>query len=694
MRDLLDRFHVLLLTLGAVAAAASVYRVTILGWNLGSVAAIPFFLGLLIVLLLRRRLPVWVAVGLLVGMATIRGAVGLLTAGPDATTFVILVTASAVTGAVFGIRIGTVFLAGVSAMTVVIATLVCTGFVTVVNSTDPLVTQPQTWAYHVAGLATYAAVILIVEWSLQGHLASSLEEASVQARQLRESEERYRLLADNMRDVLFLMNMKPEMIYASPSVERLFGYTPEEFAGLPMYEVLAPASVDKARESFARYLELAEQGPVDVPPSEFEYRRKDGSTFWGEARPVFLRDEEGRLTGIQGLVRDVSERTQLEQKRAELEAELRQTEKMRAIGELAGGIAHDFNNQLTPIMARADLLAKGFVDEGSVREHARKILGPARNAADLTAKLLAFARKKTHEFRPVDLREVINEVSEILARGIDRRISVSQHFDAVPAVVEGDRSELENVLLNLGLNARDAMPDGGELVFGIQSVREGGDETASEGRYLKVTVSDTGCGMDEEVMQRAFEPFFTTKPLGKGTGMGLSAAYGTVASHGGRMEIDSVPGQGTVVTLLLPFSTVAMGPKVDTLAERLMAGATRALVIDDESAVREALIGLLETLGCSASGFGLAGDGIEFYRQNWNNVDVVLLDLVLPDKNGREVLAELKTINPEARVLLISGYTADEGIRELLREDTVEFLEKPFLLADLAESLTRLSGSR
>lgn len=692
--DLLDRFHVLLLTLGAAATVASLYRVSLLGWHPGAMAAAPYFLGVFIVLLLRRRLPVGVSVGLMIAMATIRGAVGMLTLGPDATSFIILVTTSAVVAAIFGFRIGVVFLAGVSVMSGVIATLICSGIVKLAHSTDPLVREPQTWVYQVAGLAVYSSVILIVEWELQRNLTASLSEVSAQAEQLRESEERYRLLADNMRDFLFSLDMDQRFQFVSPSVERLFGFSVEEFLELEFPSIFAPGSRDRALESYRHFAARATEGEFEVPPQEFEFLRKDGSTFWAEVNPTFLCDDQGRLTGAQGILRDITLPKQLEEERSKLESELHQAEKLQAIGELAGGIAHDFNNQLTPIMVHADLLQRGFPSEPAVADHASKILRPARNAADLTAKLLAFARKGKQEQRPVDMHEVISEVTEILVRGIDRRIRVKRHFEAVSAVVEGDRTQLQNVMLNLGLNARDAMPDGGEIVFRTQILEEDDEDPRRSAPRLLIAVGDTGCGMDDSVRQRVFEPFFTTKPVGKGTGMGLSAAYGTVASHGGLIELSSVVGRGTEVRFVLPLSVSLPRPKTDTLAEKVIGGSVRALIIDDEDGVREALVDLLDCLGCSAVGFDHAAAGIAYFGENWREIDVVLLDLVLPDVNGREALEELRKINPDVRVVLMSGFTADEGIVELQRDREIEFLEKPFLLADLTESLTRLSESR
>lgn len=693
--ELLDRLVVVLVTLGVVTTVISILRAAAEGWHIDVIVVIPFFLALMLVLLLRRRMAAETAVAWLVAIAVARAAIGLLSTGPDTAILLILGAACAVVGAVYGARIGAVFVVANVLGLGLIGWLVCGGLVATARSGDPLVADPQNWIYQIASFATFTTVILVVELALRSHLEKSLDEIAEQNRQLGVSEQRYRLLADNMRDVLFLQDLDFRIVYVSPSVERVFGYTPAEMTALSATEVFAPGSRDRAIESFRHYLALATEKPVDVPPLEFEYVRKDGSTFWGEIRPVFVRDETGKITGAQGILRDISARKAVEAQREQLEAELRQAEKLKSLGQLAGGIAHDFNNQLTSIMVHADLVAGGRNDRETAQTHAEKILASARNAADLTSKLLAFARKGAYEHAPVDLHEVLDEVAEILAHGVDRRIRVRRRFDSGSAVVEGDRSQLQNVFLNLGLNARDAMPDGGEVVFSTRRVDGWRDQHGSSGSCVRVVVSDTGCGMEQEVIDRAFEPFFTTKEVGRGTGMGLAAAYGAVAGHGGRIEIASRVGRGTDVSVELPLSekaAVDYGRHAAMVASS--AGGGRALVIDDEDSVRGALTDLLETIGFAVEPADCAQTGIDRYRRQWREIDIVLLDLVLPDLDGRRVLAELRAINPDVRVLLISGFSADDEIRRIERAATVEFLEKPFLLADLTASLNRLLRQR
>ena len=693
MSDLLDRLTWLALTVGVVTTVFGLVRVTRVGWHLNVVTDQVFFLLIVVVLLVRKRLPLSLVVTILIALGTAIAAASFLIAGLGTMSFVTLTACCTVAGVVFGMRAGFFYLGATIVGVGLIGSLVCSGRIDDLLVSDPYLLSPQAWISQLSGYAGFAAVILVVSGTLQSRLSNSLLAVSHQAEELRESEGRYRLLADNMRDVLFLQDMEFGVQYVSPSAERLFGYTTEEFLQINAMDIFAPGSRERAAESFQKALALAESGDYDVPPLEFEYIRKDGSTFWGEVTPTFVRDHEGTIVAAQGLLRDITVRKQIAAERAELERELLQSEKLKAIGQLAGGIAHDFNNQLLPIMAHADLLVRGLVDQESVRAHARKIITPARNAADLTGKLLAFARKGSYEHQPVDVHEAINEVAEILVHGIDRRIEIKRHYEAASAVVEGDRTQIQNVLLNLALNARDAMPDGGEIVFKTRTSTNQGEQSTPSDPQLLISVEDTGEGMDEAIRERVFEPFFTTKAPGKGTGMGLAAAYGTVASHGGQIEIASRVGRGTVVSISLPLSAAPTGVRVESFAEKIAAGVGRVLVVDDEDGVRSALTDLLESLGCSVVAFGLALEATEYFNENWAELDLVVLDLVLPDMSGREVLAVMRGVNPDVRVLLVSGYTADDEIRELVRSNTIEFLEKPFLLADLAESLTRLTSS-
>ena len=485
VRDLLDKLTWLALTVGVITTVFGLVRVTRVGWHINVITDQLFFVSIVALLLLRKRLPISLVVTILIALGTAVALAGFLTAGLGTMSFVTLTACCTIVGAVFGMRAGFFYLGGSIVAVGLIGMAVCSGTITNLLVSDPYLLAPQAWVSQLSGYAGFAAVILVVSGALQTRLSNTVSAVSRQAVELRESEARYRLLADNMRDVLFLQNMEFGVEYVSPSAERLLGYSMDELLRINILDIFTPESRERAAESFQHALAMAEDGDFEIPPLEFEYIRKDGSTFWGEVTPTFIRDPDGRIVGSQGLLRDITVRKQIESEREQLEWELRQSEKLKAIGQLAGGIAHDFNNQLAPIMAHADLLARGMVDAASVATHARKILAPASNAADLTSKLLAFARRGSYEHRAVDMHEVINEVAEILSHGIDRRIRVKRHYEAASAVIEGDRTQLQNALLNLALNSRDAMPDGGEIVFRTRMIEPG---EMGVGSQLVITV--------------------------------------------------------------------------------------------------------------------------------------------------------------------------------------------------------------
>ena len=382
----------------------------------------------------------------------------------------------------------------------------------------------------------------------------------------------------------------------------------------------------------------------------------------------------------------------------ELELRLHQAEKMEAIGRLAGGIAHDFNNQLACIMGWVEILDNEAANNPAVSECAERILQATRRAGDLTSQLLAYARKGKYVTTPVDLHELIHEVTSILRRSIDKRITLEVELNATEYHTLGDSTQLGNAILNLALNARDAMPTGGTL--SIRTVFVAFDPvTAAEapydigpGEYVRLTVADTGVGMDAETQRRMFEPFFTTKEKGRGIGMGLAAVYGTVKGHHGAIATNSELGHGTSIQLLLPVTRVETKEATrsrETANNTL--DACNVMVVDDEEPVREVTTRLLSHLGCNvkaiADGFG----AIDYYRSHWRDVDVVVLDMVMPLLDGKSVYYALRQINPHVQVILASGYSIDGTIQSLLDEGVRGFVQKPFTLLTLSEALSSVS---
>ena len=372
-----------------------------------------------------------------------------------------------------------------------------------------------------------------------------------------------------------------------------------------------------------------------------------------------MLDARGELVGVIYVLNDITERKRAEEKLRESDERLRQSEKMTAIGQLAGGVAHDFNNQLTGVLGYADLLCSRL-DDPALKRYAESIRTGAQCSADLIGKLLAFARKGQYQSVPVDMNRVINEAVDVLERSIDKRIRIEQLLRAMPTVVTGDPSQIENAILNLALNARDAMPDGGTLTVETQVVHLDAELYAKPpyelrvGDYLMLTVTDTGCGMSDEVKRHLFEPFFTTKPVGKGTGMGLAAVYGTVKSHHGATTVSSEVGRGTSFRIYLPLAAPAeetvnesAGPEARRCAK------LRVLVVDDMVLVRELAAEILRSEGHEVLVAADGRAGIELYRAQWQGIDLVVLDMAMPHLGGRDTFRAMKAINPRIRAGVI-----------------------------------------
>jgi two-component system cell cycle sensor histidine kinase/response regulator CckA len=382
----------------------------------------------------------------------------------------------------------------------------------------------------------------------------------------------------------------------------------------------------------------------------------------------------------------------------ELELRLHQAEKMEAIGRLAGGVAHDFNNQLACIMGWVEILENETQNESVVRECAERILQASRRAGDLTSQLLAYSRKGKYVTRPVDLHELVNEVTAMLRRSIDKRITLQIDLNAPEFHTLGDSTQLGNAILNLTLNARDAMPNGGTLAIKTEQ-RQIDKDTAEAapheivpGTYIDLSVSDTGTGMDDDTQRRMFEPFFTTKDEGRGIGMGLAAVYGTVKSHHGTISTQSSPGLGTSIHILLPVTQVEVqGSVVLRKTEQGPLAAYNVMVVDDEEPVREVTSRLLSHLGCKVVNFSDGFDAIEYYRTQGADVDTVVLDMVMPLLDGKSVYYALRQINPQVHVILASGYSLDGVVQSLLDEGVAGFIQKPFTLLTLSEALSKIA---
>ena len=514
---------------------------------------------------------------------------------------------------------------------------------------------------------------------------------------LGESERRYRLLAENVTDVIWTMGLDLKFTYVSPSVSLFTGYTPEEAQTLSLEEILTPASLELAKARLGEELARGQAHPEEAPRSailELEHRAKDGGTVWAEVKASFLKDARGNFTGILGVSRDITGRK-------ELEEQLRQAQKMEVVGRLAGGVAHDFNNLLTAILGYSELLDAALEEGAPGRQDVLEIKKAGERAALLTRQLLAFSRRQVLKPKLLNLNKVVENLGRMLKRVIGEDIELAVVPGPGLGLVRADPGQMEQVVLNLALNARDAMPQGGRLT--ITTANAELDEEycrlhpeVAPGPYVLLSVSDTGCGMDAATAAKIFEPFFTTKEVGKGTGLGLSMVYGIIRQSGGHVWVDSKPGQGTTFKIYLP--RVEAAPETvarEGMPPAPLRGRETILLVEDEPVVRQVARRILTTYGYTVLEAGSGPEALQVLEDSPVPVHLALTDVVMPGMNGRELARELSARRPEMKVLYMSGYAGNGIVHQGVLEEGVAYIQKPFearALARLVRELLDASG--
>jgi signal transduction histidine kinase len=410
------------------------------------------------------------------------------------------------------------------------------------------------------------------------------------------------------------------------------------------------------------------------------------------AMEEFSIEKNGKIHGIYGVARDITGSRRAEEEKKLLEDQLRQAQKMEAIGTLAGGIAHDFNNLLMAIQGNASLMLFDLHDKHEHYERLRNIEKLVDSGSRLTSQLLGYARKGRYEVRPIDLNLLVRDACETFNR-TKKEIRVIQQFDKHLAAIEADSGQIEQVLMNLLVNAADAMRGGGTVTIRTANAThedmKGKLYNPKPGKYILLQVSDTGVGMDVKTKERIFEPFFTTKEMGRGTGLGLASTYGIIKGHGGFIDVDSQPGKGATFYIYLPASTKKVS-KHHRGHERIVRGQETVLLIDDEDMVLEIGRALLETMGYQVITAKGGEEAISLYELQGTGIDLVLLDVVMPGLGGGEVFDRLKTLNPDMKCLLLSGYSIDGEATEILQRGCDGFIQKPFKLRDLSKSIREI----
>ncbi|MEW5744937.1 MAG: PAS domain S-box protein [Nitrospirota bacterium] len=494
---------------------------------------------------------------------------------------------------------------------------------------------------------------------------------------LRRSERKYRALFEESKDVVSISTPEGRLIDINPAGVELFGYASrEELLGVDMARDLyfRPEERERLKK------EMAERG--FVRDFEIEMRRKNGDRLTVLVTATTVRDETGAVIAYRGFMRDITNQKKLEQ-------QLIQAQKMEAVGKLAGGVAHDFNNILTAIISYGNLLQMSLTADDPSRTYIDQILALADRAAILTQSLLAFSRRQIMNPREVDLNEIIDRIEKILSRliGEDVELRVSRSGESLP--VMADVGQVEQVLMNLATNARDAMPEGGVLSISTEQRVITGEFVRSHGYgapgvFALIKVSDTGVGMDEATRTRIFEPFFTTKEMGKGTGLGLAIVWGIVKQHNGYINVYSEPGKGTTFRIYLPLVTAGAGKEPSAAPlPALATGAETILVAEDETAVRDTTVALLEKFGYRVITAADGEEAVRKFGENRDDIQLLLFDVVMPKKNGREAYEAIRRLKPGIKVLFTSGYASDIMYKRGILEEGFDFISKPFTPRDL-----------
>jgi PAS domain S-box-containing protein len=467
------------------------------------------------------------------------------------------------------------------------------------------------------------------------------------------------------------------MLFVSGGSLALTGYPPEELTGsrrAAFGELIHPE--DRSDLAGRVQTALTQGNPFE---QIYRIRTAAGQEKWVFEQGRGVYGESGELLFLEGFITDITDRKRME-------TQLLQAQKMEAIGTLAGGIAHDFNNLLMGIAGYASLLKLDMDRDRRPFGMVEKIEEQVRSGADLTRQLLGFARGGRYEVKPVQLNDLVAKTTEIIE--ITRKeIRLCRKLQADLWTMEADPGQIEQVLMNLLLNACQAMPGGGEIFLETENVllNEGAENelAVAPGRYVRFLLADTGMGMDEQTRERIFEPFFSTREMGKGTGLGLAVVYGIVKGHNGAISVSSEPGRGTTFSIHLPASEKAV-PLPSPVPAETVGGRETILLVDDEKEVAEVAGDLLEVLGYRVCTVGSGREALSVYRVRGQQIDLVILDMVMPGLSGEETFAGLREINPQVKVILSSGYSIDGSARNIMEQGCNGFLQKPYALRDLS----------
>ncbi|MBP9023418.1 MAG: PAS domain S-box protein [Spirochaetes bacterium] len=496
---------------------------------------------------------------------------------------------------------------------------------------------------------------------------------------LAESENNYRTIFNTNKDALFIHNASTgKIIEVNDSVLEMFSFTREEIIGKDVTGMSFKESSHTSKESQELMRKTFNEGPQTF---EWLSKRKNGESFWTEV--ILSSAIINKTNCIIAAVRDITERKEAEEERKKLQNQLYQVQKMESVGQLAGGIAHDFNNILATIMGYGSIMQDSMKEDDPNRESLEEIMNSADRAANLTQSLLAFSRKQLINPKEIEINEHILRIEKFLTRIIGEDIILTTDLYSEKLWIYADATQIEQVLMNIAANARDAMPSGGRLIISTYSEFLKEDDVITIGYGLSgecavIEISDNGTGMDEETRKKIFDPFFTTKETGKGTGLGLSIVYGIIRQNKGHISVYSEKGKGTTFRIYLPLITAEKKSEPSSLKEiSINGGVETILLAEDNETLREINSKVLKNYGYTVISAENGEEAILKFRENKDRIDIIILDIIMPKKNGREVFDEAKRLRPDIKVLFTSGYPADLIAKQGVLEKGINFIPKP-----------------
>jgi len=500
-----------------------------------------------------------------------------------------------------------------------------------------------------------------------------------------ESEERFRSLSENAPDIIYTLDADFTFTYINPAWESILGHRPDEVLGQKFIDFMrAEDAID-----YTAVFQQVRDGKLILKDRVGIILHKDGSEIVFNISGAPNLDLKGNVTGIVGIFKDISEQKKLE-------SQLIQAQKMEAVGTLAGGIAHDFNNLLMGIQGYTSLMSHDMDVTHPLYDKLKQIENQVASGAELTRQLLGFARRGRYEVSVNDINDIVSKTSSMFGR-TKKEITIHVNSKDNIWAVEVDSGQIEQVLLNLYVNASQAMPGGGDLFLKTDNVFLDQGSTRpygiKRGRYVRVAVTDTGVGMDEETKKRVFEPFFTTKEMGRGTGLGLASAYGIIKGHKGIIEVYSEKGSGATFTIYLPASNKELTRK-EQVSTDIVKGEGNILLVDDEDVIIDVGSEMLEALGYKVSVARTGREAIEIFKEKQDEIDMVILDMIMPEMDGGETFNFLKSIDPGVKVIISSGYSADARSTRMMEQGCYGFIQKPYSMNTLSQKVKEVLDKR